>query len=110
MQGQKGKIPLLFSELQDDPNRYFAALIARKCKADGDLKMSIGAEYPVWIKVGKDIPFVEFRISDVLWQKGIIYDYKMGDQPPQQLVEAARKTLVEANVKNLRVVPERTKF
>lgn len=99
-----------FSTLIDDPNRYFAAITARKCPANGDMSASIGAEYPLWIKVGKDIPFIEFRISDALRKAGIEYTYVMGDEPPIDFVEQARQALFEANIPGLRVIPERTHF
>jgi len=108
--GKKGNPPKSFSELQDDPNRYFAALIARKCDEKGDLKTSKGSDYPVWIKVGKDIPFIEFRISDALWKHNISYDYSMGKNPPVELVEKARSALKEENIPGLRLVAERVHY
>ena len=108
--GERSTPPKDLKLLLDDPNRYFAAIIARKCAADGDLSTSKGAEYPVWIKVGKDIPFIEFRISDALWKQGLRYNYDMGDQPPEQFVEEARRILREANVPGLRIVPEKKHY
>ncbi len=99
-----------FDHLLDDPNRYFAAFTARKCLANGDLATSYGAEYPVWIKVGKDIPFIEFRIADVWRQAGIHYDYEMGENPDAAFVEKARAVLINAHIPGLRVVPTRMHY
>lgn len=108
--GERSPPPKDVKLLQDDPNRYFAAIIARKCRADGDLNSSRGATYPVWVKVGKDIPFIEFRISDALWKKGLRYNYDMGDNPSEALVEESRQILLDAKIPGLRVVPERTHY
>ena len=102
--------PRTFQELQDDPNRYFASIVARKCKADGDLSKSKGATYPLWIKVGKDIPFIEFKIADALYQAGIFYTYDMGKKPPKEFIEQAREALVGANIPGLRVVNTHTHY
>lgn len=107
--GQKSYPPTSFDQLQDDPNRYFAAIAARKYLNEFDPN-SIGAEYPIWIKIGKDIPFIEFKISDALWNSGVIYSYDMGDNPSEEFVEAARRALIEANIPGLKVIPERTHY
>ncbi len=108
--GERATPPMDFKRLQDDPNRYFAALIARKCPPGGDLRTSRGAEYPVWIKVGQDIPFIEFRIADALWKQGLRYEYSMGSNPPEQFIEESRRILKEANIPGLKIVPERTHY
>jgi hypothetical protein len=100
--------PATFDQLIDDSNRYFAAISARKYAAD--LSSSIGAEYPLWIKIGKDTPFIEFKISDVLWRHQIIYDYEIGDRPPEELIEAARAALLAADVPGLKLVPSRQHY
>ncbi|MBA3238040.1 MAG: hypothetical protein H0T62_06780 [Parachlamydiaceae bacterium] len=107
--GKKSVPPILFSELQDDPNRYFAAIAARKYKNEAD-RDSSGAEYPVWVKVGKDIPFIEFMISDAMWKRGLVYSYDMGDNPPIEFVESARQVLLESDLKGLRVIPSRIHY
>lgn len=108
--GERSIPPKDFMLLQEDPNRYFAAIIARKCKADGDLSTSIGAEYPVWIKIGKDIPFIEFLISDALWKQGLNYQYEMGNPPSEEFVEEARRILLEAHIPGLRIVPNKIHY
>lgn len=115
------KIPVNFDQLEDDPNRFFAGvIIARKCAKEGQsANDTIGAEFPVWIKIGKDIPFIEFMIADALSKAGITYDYRMGDLPPQEFIEKARAALVDAvnqakkngtPLKDLKIIPQRTKF
>ena len=55
--GNRVTPPIDFALLKNDPNRYFAAISARKFPK-GIHSESFGAEYPLWIKVGKDIPFI----------------------------------------------------
>jgi hypothetical protein len=108
--GEKSTPPATFSDLVDDPNRYFAAITARKYPKEGSNE-SFGAEYPLWVKVGKDIPFIEFKISDALWAQGFLYDEEqMGNPPSEDYEEFARKVLLEAEIQGLRVVPGRTHY
>jgi len=109
--GNRSLPPVDFSELVDDSNRYFAAITARKFPDGLGSSESFGAEYPLWIKIGKDIPFIEFKIADALWAKGFIYDAEaMGDPPRVEDVEFARKILQESPVEGLRFVPERMHY
>lgn len=109
LSGNRNTPPRDFHLLEDDPNRYFAALTARRY-ADSKMVESSGAEYPLWIKIGKDIPFIEFKIADILWKHGIAYEYEMGESPPEEFVETARKILIEANNLELKIVPQRKHF
>lgn len=107
--GEKIDPPASFADLVDDPNRYFAALVARKFKlnADGSY-ISKGAEYPLWVKIDKDIPFIEFKISNALYDAGFVYSPEhMGNPPAESVVERARKILADADIDGLRVVPYR---
>jgi hypothetical protein len=71
--GEKLLPPKKFSELKDDTNRYFAAITARKYTSNPDGSYaSKGALYPLWIKVDKDIPFIEFKIANGLFAKGCL--------------------------------------
>ena len=100
--------PEQFDQLIDDPNRYFAAISARKCDKLGDApNNSKGADYPLWIKIGKDIPFIEFMIADALWNNNLLYIYSMGNNPPKEFVEKARAILKRANIKGLKLIPQR---
>jgi hypothetical protein len=94
-----------FQDLVDDPNRRFAGIMARKYNLDGT---SRGTEYPLWIKIDKDIPFIEFKIADVLWNRGVIYS--SGDEHSVDFVENVRQILLEANIEGLRVVPTRLHY
>lgn len=109
LSGNRNIPPRKFYLLEDDPNRYFAALTVRRY-ADSKMAESSGAEYPLWIKIGKDIPFIEFKIADILWRHGFAYEYEMGESSPEEFVETARKILVEANNSGLRIVPQRKHF
>lgn len=109
LQGQKKLPPLSFTELSDDPNRYFAAISARKLLEGGTMDSSIGADYPLWIKIGKSIPFIEFKISDVMKKHGLIYDYEIANNPEAwaQFVEKARVALKESPIEGLKLVENR---
>lgn len=112
MDGKKTAPPAAFHDLVDDPNRYFAALVARKFKTDseGDYT-SKGAEYPLWVKVDKDIPFIEFRIANALYDAGFVYQpERMGVPPSPSISEYARKILIYAEIEGLRVVPDRIHY
>lgn len=105
--------PRHFHELIDDPIRYFAAISARKCTAVGqDPSATTGFDHPLWIKVGKDVPFIEFKIADALFGADPDFGYRnsMGNSPPDTLVEHARELLAGHPVPDLRLVPSRTHF
>lgn len=97
--------------LTDDPNRYFAAIAARKCAKNAEQKTteSTGAEYPLWVKVGKDVPFIEFMISDRLMQHKLFYQNEMGNdfskEPLLSFMEKAREILKQYPIKGLKLVP-----
>jgi hypothetical protein len=112
LQGQKRLPPTSFKDLVDDPNRYFAAIAARKLNEGGTMENSVGTDYPLWIKIGKDIPFIEFKISDLMIKKGLIYDYNIEKDPVawEQFMEKVRAALVENPIDGLRVVTERTYY
>lgn len=105
--GKKMLPPKCFTELLDDPNRYFAAQTARKYTSNGEHGfVSKGAEYPLWVKIDKDIPFIEFQIANALYKENFIYDLeKMKDTP--EVLEHARQILVQANIPGLRVISSR---
>lgn len=110
--GQKSLPPSSFHQLIDDPNRYFAAITACKFSLEvpGGI-VSIGAEYPLWVKVNKDIPFIEFKIADALFAKNFIYhEETMGNPPTDESIEKARRILLEANIPGLRVTEKRIHF
>ncbi|MFI5343700.1 MAG: ParB-like protein [Chlamydiales bacterium] len=108
LKGEGGIPPKEFEQLEDDSNRFFAAISARKYTPD--LTSSAGADYPIWIKIGKDIPFIEFKISDALWKSGFEYSYEMGLSPSMEVYEAAREIIKNANIEGLKVVPERLHY
>jgi hypothetical protein len=115
--GQRETPPRRFDDLVDDPNRYFAAVTARMCKTKGDdAGRSLGAEYPLWVKIGRDVPFIEFKISDRLTAAHFDYGATKAYQddpadPPSDVVARARAILVgEPRVDGLRVVPARVPY
>lgn len=90
--------------LEDDPNRYFAAITACRCKVEGDLSNpKKSPDFPLWVKVGKGKPFIEFDISDALNAENFIY-HEGCDQ------EKARKILLRAQVKGLTVVKTKKRY
>jgi hypothetical protein len=115
--GKREIPPRSFDDLIDDPNRYFAAVTSRMCKSNGDdARRSVGAEYPLWVKIGRDVPFIEFKISDRLsaehFDYGATKSYKDDpDHPPSDVVAQARAILLgEPHVDGLRVVPARVSY
>lgn len=100
-----------FNEMEDDSNRYFAAIAARKCLDERtDNAKTIGADYPLWIKVGKDIPFIEFRIADALYKNGFTYDLAEQHQPSRETIDRAREILKAYPVRGLRLVDTYTHY
>jgi len=103
--------PSSFAEMENDPNRYLAAILARKFpKGSTVLNQSWGAEYPVWIKLGKDTPYIEFHIADALYQENLLYQESWQDNPPMDFVEKVRNVLTHANIKGLKVVSRRIHY
>ena len=103
--------PENFKDLVEDPNRYFAAISARKFPL-GEEK-STGAEYPLWIKRGKGVPFVEFRISDTMSRHRLLYTKDLENEDPKaydQLVEKVRGVLLEDPIEGLEFVPRRAHY
>lgn len=93
-----------FHDLQDDPNRYFAAILARKIdknKVSSDAKKdSYAANFPIWLKIGKPA-FVEFILADLFRKNNLIYDdKKYANNPPEEFVEFARSILIKEDVIN----------
>ena len=95
------KSPPTLLDVKDNPNRYFASLLAAraqleyhkdaikvvKIKASGD---------SVWIKVNEGIPFIEFCIAEVLSGGGLKYQQEWADCVPKESVEKAREVLLKA--------------
>lgn len=101
--------PLSFNDLVDDPNRYFAAISARKFLTKSNT--STGLDYPLWVKIDKDIPFIEFQIADALYNRDFTYDpQSMGNPPHDDVIDRARKILEEAKILGLRLITVRTHF
>ena len=110
--GKRSMPPARFSDLTDDPNRYFAAITAQKYTSNGDGSFtSKGAEYPLWIKVGKDIPFIEFQVANALYKKDFIYNFEqMKNSPSPEILEQARQILLEAQIPGLHVLSSRIHY
>jgi len=102
--------PRRFEDMTDDPYRWLPYLLKGKIPENGNMKEYSGADYPVWLKVGDDIPFIEFKIGQALFKNGIVYDHEMGDNLPAYLVEDCRKILLKAQIPGLRVVPNRKHY
>jgi len=103
--GEKTEPIKRFQDLADDSNRRFAGLVGRKYYTNGS---SWGADYPIWIKQERDIPFIEFKIADALWSAGLVYT--PGEEFSIEFVEKARSVLLEANIEGLKIVPTRLHY
>lgn len=99
--------PARFEDMHDDPYRWLPFLLKGVVPANGDLAKYKGVEYPVWLKVGDGIPFIEFKIAKALFKNGIVYSYEMGDNLEPEFVERCRAILLKAEIPGLYVVPER---
>jgi hypothetical protein len=102
--------PQRFEDMQDDAYRWLPFLLKGTVPDNGDMSKYKGPEYPVWIKVGDGIPFIEFKIARALLQNGIVYTHEMGDDLSVEFVEQCRAALVKAQIKGLLVVPTRKPF
>jgi hypothetical protein len=95
-----------WNQMQDDPNRLFAAFTAWKCsngKWAKDPNATQDPTYPLWIKKAHEkvkIAFIEFKMATALYQAGLRYDYAWGTNPNDgrvaQFTEQARSVLVKA--------------
>ena len=102
-----------FGNLKDDPNLYFASISARKCLSPTQqIDQTIGADHPLWVKIGGDIPFVELKIADALSNDKVNYNYALGNdftnKQLQAFVEKARLILSKKPIKGIKLVPTRT--
>jgi hypothetical protein len=105
--GQVFEMPASFDVLKDDPNRHLAAKLARKYHRLGSKWVSRGAEFPVWIKQGNDIPFIELKIADAFYRANFTCTYEMASKPTDELVEKARQILLGDQIEGLKLVKER---
>ncbi len=111
-----------WSQMQDDPNRLFAAFTAWKCGNNGkwakDPNATQDPAYPLWIKKAHEkvkIAFIEFKMATVLYQAGLRYDYAWGTNPNDervaQFTEQARSVLVKAldeeRISSFDLIPEK---
>lgn len=102
--------PKRFEDMQDDPYRWLPFLLKGTVPENKNMKKYKGAQYPVWIKIGDGVPFIEFKIAKVLFKKGIIYNHEMGDELSEGFVEQCRAILVHAQIPGLHVVPTRKHY
>jgi len=108
--GRRRNLLKSFLKLENDSNRLFASLCKRRFTGSSKANNSKGNKYPIWIKIGGDIPFIEMRISEELWKSGNVYDEKQGFEPDVEFYEKARKVISSAKIEGLRVIPTRTHY
>ena len=109
--GHYERPPHNFAQLKDDPNYYFAAVTARTCLDQRtENKNTRGAPYPLWVKVSAEMPFVEFKIADTLYQHGFMYDLKQKASPSESEVERARTILNAHPIAGLRLIRSRRHY
>lgn len=113
------------SKMKDDPNRYFASITAHKLPSflaspiilkiyQAFLKIInklciahvIKSECnlrPLWVKLGKDIPFIELKIADVMRKNGLIYSYELRKKKNMyiEFKEQVRKVLANNPIDGL---------
>jgi len=105
--GQYAKPPRTFDGMIDEPYRWLPYLLKGLVPEDSDVTKYTGPDYPVWLKIGEDIPFIEFKIGQALYKNGIRYAYQDGDNLSPAFVEQCREILLKENIPGLRVVPTR---
>ena len=66
-----------FKDMQDDPNRFLASLIAHRLDGEEDSPESIPK---IWAKPPISVPFLEFHLADALYRHGINF---IITSPPQ---------------------------
>ncbi len=108
--GNKINLPKSFKALKNDPNRNFATLCKRSIKDPNHPEKSTGVDYPIWLKVGTDIPFIEMKISEALWNEGLVYQNHQNLKQYKKFYEKARLAISEANIPGLRVIPTKTHY
>lgn len=64
----------------------------------------------MWIKIGKDIPFVEFLVADILYNSRIVYQDNWEKGVPDKELEEIREAIKEAKVPGLKVIEKKTHF
>jgi hypothetical protein len=101
--GNRVSLPTRFEDLVNDPNRYFATL----CKRSSNLK---GNEYPIWIKKGKELPFIELKIAKALWKAGMVYEDREGRFPNLAFYEKVRTIIHKAKILHLHTLETRTHY
>ncbi len=91
-----------FYEMTDEPLRYFVARSAKKYDSTLDSSKSSGPHHPLWIKIDKSVPFIEFKIAVLLHQLGFKYNY---EDDIDVKIEQAR-AILNANVSTIPLISE----
>ena len=103
--------PKNFSEMINDPNRYFSAISARKFPISSNrIEDSYGAKYPLWVKKLRGTPFIEFKIADKLYKHKLIYQDIWESSIPDQFTEQAREVLKTDPITDLMLVPNKIHY
>ena len=105
-------LPSKFTQLTDNPNRYFSIISARTCKRKSTPNTkTTGSDYPLWIRVKTpDVGGFENQISQALWRAGLVYCNEYGDQIPDDFMEEARQILIDNPIDGLCLVRKRTYY
>lgn len=94
----------------DNPNRFLARVVSLRVlteNADDPSELlkvvkaqSRGVKEPLWIKINKGIPFIEFYIAQIFSEIPVTYDPEWGESKvPEEVVEKCRAALIEAQRK-----------
>jgi hypothetical protein len=78
--GQDKPLPKSFDDLKEDPNRGFATYAKGK----------------IWKKNKATPPFIEFRIADAMYEKGIVFDDTMTKDQKTQMLKIVKKTITKS--------------
>jgi hypothetical protein len=104
-------LPCKFTDLIDNPNRYFAIISSRNCNTtDTPNNQTTGNHYPLWIKIGDNTGKFENLISMALYKAGLSYKNEYGNKIPKWFMEAARQILIDNPIPGLCLINKRTYY
>lgn len=94
----------------DNPNRFLARILSLRVLIENEDKgepariikaQSRGARAPLWIKINKGIPFIEFYLAKIFSEEaGVTYQAEWGESDvPEEVVEDCRNALIKAQSK-----------
>ncbi len=109
--GQTQSPPSGFNDLIEDPVRYFAAITAFKCTPGKPIEAQEYAKYlsnPLWLKVGKSLPFIEFNMANQLYKHNFLFhnEDRLDKAKMATQVETAREIFLANPLEGIILLPK----